>query len=733
MGLTPAIACAQSAQATRKIHCRIRLSAVALAVAYSTAQADEVPPPSADPVEVVVTGHQLPVQTLMDRKVYTVTSDVQSNFGSLSDILSTIPSVNVDPDGIVSLRGDANVLILIDGKPSAQFSGQSAGETLQSIPAKDIERIEILTTPPAQFKADGAAGVINIIMRKKTSDGLTGSVQGSFGNGGRTVDGAGASYRSGALVVSATAGYRHDLRERVIKSDLTAQAPATGQINDSDSSTHETIFRTVPTVGLSGEYALNDRQSINGSVNWSERLSHRSYTQFEVSDNQSAALSGYSESFNTRHDVLTNSDASLGFTQKLARPEETLAFSLTRSTSQQHQFYEYTDDSFIPAAATVSDNLSLQEDYETTAAGVDYTLPLSKTQTLKLGYAFEQDDYSFRDVGNNVDPLTGAQVADPGVTDDFTFSQQINAAYASYQANSRAWTWLGGLRAELTHTDSRQQTDAFRVSGSYSKLYPSLHINYSLSDNSTLSLGASNRVSRPDPEYLNPYVQREYKPDLGTGNPYLRPQLTQSYELGYGFEGPGLAFDLTGYYRLNQDSMTDLTEYLGNGLTLTTKANLPKDDAAGLEASLNGRITDRLNYSVSSNLFYRRMDAPTLGNSGLQSTTGLNAKLKLDYRPTTRDVAQLTATRTARVLTPQGYVDAVNLMNIGFDHQLMPQLHAIATISDVFDGQRFRRIAISPTFTQQYQRTTRGRVLYLGVSYLFGSKKDKQPNFDYDR
>ena len=289
------------------------------------------------------------------------------------------------------------------------------------------------------------------------------------------------------------------------------------------------------------------------------------------------------------------------------------------------------------------------------------------------------------------------------------------------------------MRAELARTDARQPINEFRASSSYAKLYPSLHINYNLSDNSTLSFGASARVSRPDPADLNPYVQREFTPDLSAGNPYLRPQFTQSYETGYGYERPGIAFDLTGYYRRNQDSMTALTEYLGNGLTLATQANLPEDNAAGLETSLNGRITDKLNYSVSSNLFYRQIDASALGNYGLKSTTGLDAKLKFDFHPTTKDAAQVTVTRTARVLTPQGYVDAINLVNLGFDHLLMPHLHAIATVSDVFDGQRFRQIASSPTFTQQYQRITRGRILYLGVNYLFGSKKDKQPNFNYDR
>ena len=151
---------------------RTCLCACTIALACPIAQAADPPPaPDAAMQAVVVKADKLEVETLIDRKVYSVTSDVQSTFGTLSDVLSVIPSVDVDPDGIVSLRGDTNVLILIDGKPSTLFSGPSAGDNLQSIPAKDIERIEILTTPPAQFKADGAAGVINIITRKQRPEG----------------------------------------------------------------------------------------------------------------------------------------------------------------------------------------------------------------------------------------------------------------------------------------------------------------------------------------------------------------------------------------------------------------------------------------------------------------------------------------------------------------------------------------------------------------------------------
>ncbi len=697
--------------------------------------ADAAPADPAPSVEaIVVTAQKLSVETLIDRKVYSIADDVQSTFGTLSDVLNAIPSIDVDPDGVVSLRGDSNVLLLIDGKPSTQFSGSAAGDNLQSISAMNIDRIEVITTPPAQFKADGAAGVINIITRKQRPMGLAGSVQGSLGSGGRSVLGASSSYSSGPLTVSASAGFRHDYRARLIESDVRAPDPVTAQLLDSKSVLQERISREVPSARLSSEYALDDRRSLSASVSWSERGGLRRYTQLDSSSTTTGMLSGLSQRMSSGHDPEFDYDQKLGFSQKLGRAGETLDLSLHRSASHQREHYDYTNNAFVPPAATYYNNLSLLEDRSTTELGADCVLPLSKARSLKLGYAYEQDDFNFGNVGNNVDPVTGIQVIDPSLTHDFKFRQRIDAGYASYQESAGLWTWLAGLRAEATRTEAQQVTDNIATSRSYFGIYPSLHADRSLSDERTLSFGASRRISRPDPRNLDPYVDHEYTPNLRAGNAGLLPQYTQSYEIGYGFEGRGMSHQLTGYYRRNRDSVTDVTQYLGNGLSLTTKANLPKNDSAGLEVTSNGRITSMLAYSLSANLFHSQIDAGALGDPGLRSTNGVNAKIKLELRPTTAGTAQLIATRTDKRLTPQGYVSAINLVNIGYKHQLRPELTAILTVSDVFNGQRNERIETTPTLSADYLRAVQGRVLYLGLVYSFGATKSgKETKLEYDQ
>jgi len=652
----------------------------------------------------------------------------------LSDVLNAIPSIDVDPDGIVSLRGDSNVLILVDGKPSPQFSGPAAGDNIQSLSAMDIERIEVMTTPPAQFKADGAAGVINIITRKARPGGLTGSAQAGIGSSGRFNLGTNSSYVAGPLTIGLTAGFRHDYRARLLTSDVRAPDPASGAVLDSRSVLNERIHRQVPSVGLSSQYALDERQSLSASADWSERGGLRTYTQRNDGVAPSGAIASSSQRLSSGHDPEFNHDERLGYTGKSGADGEKVEITLHRSTARQREHYDYTNDSFVPPAATGYSTLNVLEDQATTELDVDYALPLANSRTVKFGYAFEQDDSRFGNFGTAVGPLNGVPVVDPAVTHDFEFRQRIDAGYASFQRSAGAWNWLAGLRAERTRTDAEQLTDGLSHRGGYFGLYPSFHVDRSLSDAASLSLGASRRVSRPDPGNLDPYVDHEYAPNLRAGNADLQPQTTESYELGYGYEQGRLRYQVTGYYRQNRNSVTDVTQYLGNGISLTTKTNLPRNDAAGLEFTAAGDLTRRLACSVSGNLFHSQIDATALGTPELRSTSGINAKVKIDFRPTAADSTQLIATRTAKRLTPQGYISAIDLVNVGYQHRFRRDLRVVATLTDIFNGQRSERFESTPAFSGDYLRAVQGRVLYVGVVYSFGAAgKGKDTGLEYDQ
>jgi outer membrane receptor for ferrienterochelin and colicin len=706
----------------------------AVAAPALAAAADNPPPPPGNSSldTIVVQGQKFNVESRIDRKIYSVPEEAQSELGTLSDILSVIPSIDIDPDGIVSLRGDTNVLVLIDGKPATQLQGSKAGENLQSISAKDIERIEVLTTPPAQYKAEGAAGVINIITRRRNKkETASGSLQGSLGDGGRSLVSANGSYGGKWYSASLNAGYREDYRQRTVESVTTGSDPTTGQVLTSRDRIGEHAIRNIPSIDFSGELDPNDRQSLSGSASWTRRGGLRTYTQVDDSTLGSGTVTGSTERLSRGHDPENDYNATLGFTQKFSEPGETLSLSLHRSISHQRERYDYINDSFIPPAPAFYNYLTFTEDHGVSEVDLDYALPLSKIQSLKLGYAFEEDDFGFDNLGADVDPASGVQTINPSLTNDFKYRQHIHAVYESYQVSLRAWTVLAGLRTEYTTTDAHQVTDNSSTLSHYTDVYPSLHVDRILSDQSTLSFGASRRVTRPDPSFLNPYVDHEYTPNLKSGNPDLRPQFTQSFEVGYDYEGRSTSYGLTGYYRRNKDSFTDVTEYLGGGFSLTTKSNLPKNNSAGIEFTLTQHLFSKLSYSLSGNAFYTQIDATALGVPGLRSTTGVNAKAKLDYRPTAADSAQITFTRTDKRLTPQGSISAINVVNLGYKRALTPALSAVATVSDLFSGQRYQRVALTPLFTQVYRRSVEGRVAFVGVIYSFGGTK-KDSNFEFD-
>jgi len=302
-----------------------------LSIAAFAAAADN---PSTPIETIVVQGQKLNVETQIDRKIYTVPEDAQSTLGTLSDILNVIPSVDVDPDGNVSLRGDSNVLILIDGKPATQLQGANAGDVMQSIPASEIEHIEILTTPPAQFKAEGAAGVINIITRKRAAkESASAALTGSLGSGGRWLVNGNGSYGSKQFTASVTAGFREDYRERTIQSVVTGPDPTTGQVLESESHADQVIRRNIPSVGFSSEYDPNDRQAIALTGNWLSHGGLRTYTQYDESALESGVVTSSTRRLTSGHDPEDDYDAKLRFTQKFSKPGETLDFSVHRSIS----------------------------------------------------------------------------------------------------------------------------------------------------------------------------------------------------------------------------------------------------------------------------------------------------------------------------------------------------------------------------------------------------------------
>ena len=719
---------------------RIWGSAAAIAMAGLTASqglAAPAPAPHASPAapsvqEVVVTGQAAQTQTLLDRKTYAVTTDLQSTSGSAADVLNNVPSVSVDADGNVSLRGDGNVTILVDGKPSAQFSGSSRGLSLQQFSASDIERVEVLTTPPAQFKAEGSGGIINIITKKSRKAGLSGSAQLSLGDQRRYVAGVAGAYNAGPLKLSGALGLRQDARERLTATNRAVLDPSSNTEIASHQDLDEHQKRLTPSAKLGLDYDLNDRQSVGLSLSHRELYGNRYFNQHDTDGPLGGAVADVSDRHDDGKDWNVNTSENLRFDQRLGRPGETLSLGLQRSAEHERESNAYRNTFTLPPTATTFDELHVSHDLVKTELNADYDLPLAKGRELKAGYDLEHDQNAFDPRGGTVDPVTGQITDNPNVTNHFRYRQTVNAAYVQYETPLGPWDAQAGVRFETAKAKTLQITGDIPGGRSDSGLYPSLHLTRPLGDDGKLAFGVSRRLTRPDPEILNPFADHQDTHNLRAGNPNLAPQDTWSYEAGYEGALRALAYGVTAYYRFDRDSVTDIVQPVSDDVVLTTKANLPKSRSAGLELTARGKLGAQLSYNLSGDLFASQIDATALGSTGLKSTTGFNLKASLDWRPTSADTAQVSLSRTDKRLTPQGSVAAINLVNLGFKHQLRPDLAAVMTVTDAFDGQKQHRLIATPVLRDDYLRHQYGRLAYVGLVYTFGGgAKAKSEGFDY--
>jgi outer membrane receptor for ferrienterochelin and colicin len=705
---------------------------IVVVVASFSPSAHAVPAdPPADPElttlpSLVVTGTRSPVQNLIDRKVYDVSVDLQSTTGTAADVLNHVPSVEVDANGNVSLRGNTKVTILIDGKPSAELSGAFAGDGLLQYPASDIERIEVMNNPPPQFKAEGSAGVINIITKKNRKAGPSGVVRANAGNNQRYGFGASGNYNTARLNLSGGLGLRQDTRERLVDSTLVTVDPNTNNLVVSREHLDESLRRRIPSVKGSIDYQFNPHQSVGFSFSQRERSGSRFFDQQDSTALAAGTPVAASNRHSDGHERRVNGDQTLRFTQVLRKPGETLDLSVHHTTARERERYAYQNTHELPAGSPTFDDLKLNMDLATTEFSADYAMELSSQRSLKLGYDFEQDKSDLDHSGDTIDPVTGLPVANPAISNHFRFLQKVHAAYATYQAGTESWSLQAGARVERATVETAQITNGITSARRYTRVYPTLHLERILAEDSTLSLSASRRVSRPDAQSLNPFIDTQATHFLRSGNPNLLPEDTQSLEIAYSGVTAGQHYDLTGYLHRNRDSITDVTQLVNADTLLTTKANLRKSTSGGLEFTANGPVLPKLSYGLSGNLFYTQIDATALGASGLKSTTGLNAKASLEFRPTKADKAQISFSRSDGRLTPQGYVGAINLVNLGYKRRIGADLSVVFTVTDLLNGQRNRRFLSTPVLTDIYERTQVGRVFFVGVVYVIGaSKKNK--------
>ncbi|MBE7217501.1 MAG: TonB-dependent receptor [Caulobacteraceae bacterium] len=688
-------------------------------------------PPAAPTSEVVVKADPDATRISIDRKSYSLSKDLQSSTGSLADALRNIPSVQVGLQGELSLRGDPNVTVLVDGKPSALFSGQNRADALQQLPADQYERVEVLTNPSAAFRPDGTGGIINLITRKGRRGARTGSLKANLGTGDRYNASASANYSGKKLTVTANVGVRHDSQRFDGYGRQQLPDPVTGALTDTNSTFQSRNRDTSENASLSVDYDLDPKTRVSAAAN----AFHFGFDGPGTNSFRSAAATGplaidYDASSDSSGQF-TGGGGSLDLLRRFAGEGHELSAHLSYDAYRFAYGGPQSFDYLRPAGTTSFLDNRRVGDQASSELKIEYKRPLAHGAKLVAGYQLDLEDDVFDQRGR-----LGATEADaqalPSLNNVFDADQAVHALYATYERTFGRLSVLPGLRLEEAVIDTDQKTSGQKDTFSYFDVYPTLHLSYKLDPKWSASASFSRRVQRPDLQSLNPYLIYNGPLSYSQGDPRLRPAVTESYEFGVEKRHKQADFQATLFFRNNHDTVENVVRDLGDGVLLNTQGNLGSNQSGGLEFVFSGKIGKKLSYNSSFTLAYNKLDAANLGFAAGRSDVSPQGRVSLNWEPTKKDLFQMNLSGNGEQLTPQGYNSGFASLTGGYRHTFNDKVSGVLTIKDPFGWSTNTTVIDTPTLKQRSSYTFHQQALYLGLTYAFGASGKRAPEtFDF--
>jgi len=680
--------------------------------------------------EVTVTGEKTMMITKIDRKVFNVQKDIMAQTGTVTDMLQTIPSVTVDIDGNISLRG-SGVNILINGRPSVM----TGNANLEQMPASLVERIEVITNPSAKFKPDGTGGIINIILKKERKKGFNGIVGANAGNNSRFNANLQLNYNSGKINLFDSYGYRQDYRRRT--SDLSSQTIDTATSLSTYLEQHgegiswrsshlgqlgfDWHISEKDVTGVAGTY--NYRESSRGDSTWNQyrdnsRVMTEEFTRVQngKETEQSIGLNAYYEHvFDEEKEHLLRAD-----------------FEYQRDDERENDTWTTTYS--FPAYPQEKDHnmaLNIDEEFD---LNLGYSRPLWEAAALELGYEGTMQINDRDETVESYDSASMQWIPAPDKGSRFYGKQTVHALYATLSWEWKKFRVLGGLRAEETLLNLNFRSLDTTTKRNYFALYPTIHLGI-VSGKHEWQLNYSRRINRPDVDDMNPVPEYRDPRNIRVGNPDLKPEDIHSIEFGYSLRLKSFTMVPTLFYRYKVNGFTRVTSSLQDTILVTTMENLSTDQSAGLDLSGSWQIAKVASINFSASGFYNQIDASAIGYSSNKAAFSWNAKINASFNITRTTLFQVNADYRSKSLTPQGFRLPTWVVNLGFRQDFWKRrISVIATVSDLFNSRAYKNDIDTPVLVQESVRRRDARVFYAGFVFNFGTngKKTKAPKFEFD-
>jgi len=693
-------------------------SASFLALPAIAQQSDPAAKPS---TTVVVTGKAPEVVHKIDRSVYDLRNTPQAQTGSVSDVLTTLPSVTVDANGNVSVRG-ASVQVLIDGKPSAALKGANLATALQSMPANTVARIEVITNPGAEFHTD-AATVINIITRKASGKGPTGTLVANAGTAARYNATLSGEVTQGKWTFSGSVSPRQDQRSNFVTTDRITTATDGSVLSHYTESNRLKVRINMTELDGGVAYAATDRDSLslNGDITLRNRP-RRDADRVTYLDTNGAVI-GDSTTYADGRQYFNIASLAGTWKHKGARDGETLTVQARHEEDENLRDYRYDQVTDVPPSPDTLYRRAHGGREMTDDLSADYVLPLGTDRQFKAGADLLSDRADNSDLATTTDDVTLVETIDPALTSRFLIDQTLASAYADYQQPLGKWIVEGGLRVEALQTSLRQTLAVPALVLSNTQWAPSLYLSRSLSEACKLHFSYSHRIDRPDADQLNPLAYVLDPEDVQIGNPYLKPGQTESFEAGYDYTSKPVTFSGTLYARQLRDTVTEYDYYqpANDSVLVTSYINAGHGASDGADLSLTLRPAGKVSYNLNSDIFNESQSAPVNGGLFSQSIVSHIDKATVTWAPTTADSLQLQALLNGKTLTADGTTSGMNMLNVNYSRKVSPRLKLVVTASDLLNSVRVEQVMRTDQFSNHTVIKIPGQVVFFGLNYKLGA------------
>ena len=680
--------------------------------------------------EVVIRSEKTTVEIKLDKKVYNVGSDLMVKGGTVSDVLDNIPSVSVDSDGAISLRGNANVRILIDGRPSNAIN---IAEALRLIPADAIDKVEVVTNPSARYDSEGGGGLLNIILKRGKNKGFNGTVIASGGNPENYGLSGNINYKSEKFNIFTTTGYNYRTNPGYFKFNT--------EYLNADGSTRNFI----------NEYRYNERLSkgynsnfgidlyLNKTTTWSNAVNLRknngsnpetvSYDNFDVNNVYINTNYRFSNQLNDG----VNTEYTTNFTKKFKRDGH--KFTIDGSFSKN------TDSDFSAITSSIAEKTSNEQNQNRNIIQSDYVLPFGKANQFEFGY---KGDFGKLITDFKVGSIDAGGVYTPNAryTNILDYRESINALYSQFGTKVNKFSFLFGLRWEDSKIEINELLSNDFNTQKYSNLFPSAFFTYEISAESSVSLSYSKRISRPRGRQINPFSSYASNINIFRGNPNLKPAFTDAIDFGYLKRWEKLTFNTSMYVNKTTDSFQFIRRESGdfvNGtpVILSTPINLATEYRYGFEFTLN--YSPYKWWKLNSNFNFYKVETQgdfsytntqnvvvtqNFDNSASSWFTRLTSKITLPYKIDW----QTNVTYNGPEKYAQGKSLAVVGANLGFSKDVFKDKGTIAlNVQDVFNSRKRMYDTNIPNVLNSYtEMQWRMRQITLSFTYRFNKKKEER-------